>query len=73
MRSLRGITGEIRMITKSKDLEQQAIEHVGALMCAAARTAPKAHGADNLSTLMVTGKEKDALAKEMMRIAKKHD
>ena len=73
MRLLRGITGELMMITKSKDLEQQAIEHVGALMCAAARTAPKAHGTDNLSTLMVTGKDKDAVAKEMRRIAKKHD
>lgn len=61
------------MIAKDKDLEQKAVETVAALMCAAARTAPKAHGTDNLSTLVVTGKEKDALAKEMMRIGKEND
>ena len=61
------------MIIKEKDMELKAVENVAALMCAAARTAPKAHGADNLSTLVVTGKEKDKLAKEMRRIAKKND
>ena len=60
------------MIMKSNDLEQKAVEDVAALMCAAARTAPKAHGTDNLSTLVLTGKDKDKLAKEMMRIGKKN-
>jgi len=44
------------MIIKEKDMELKAVENVAALMCAAARTAPKAHGTDNLSTLVVTGK-----------------
>src|SRR5271157_1256940 len=61
------------MIAKSKELEQKAVEEVAALMCAAARTAPKAHGTDNLSTLVVTGKDKDRLAKEMKRIGKEND
>ncbi|MBM3713593.1 MAG: hypothetical protein FJW56_09205 [Actinobacteria bacterium] len=34
-------------------------------MCAAARTAPKARGIDNIITLVLTGTEKDALADKM--------
>lgn len=45
---------------------------MAALMCAAARTAPKAKGIDNLSTLVISGKEKEALAREMRRLAKEH-
>jgi uncharacterized ferredoxin-like protein len=61
------------MIAKDKEMEQKAVETVAALMCAAARTAPKAHGTDNLSTLVLTGKDKDRLAEEMMRIGKEND
>jgi uncharacterized ferredoxin-like protein len=65
--------GELSMIASSSDMERKAVEDVAAMMCAAARTAPKAHGTDNLSTLVATGKDKDRLAKEMRRIAKKND
>lgn len=34
-------------------------------MCAAARTAPKAHGKDTMHTLVLTGDEKEQLAKKM--------
>ena len=61
------------MLFTEKEMEQKAVETVASLMCATARTAPKAHGADNLSTLVLTGEEKDALANEMMRIGKEND
>ncbi len=60
------------MIFKSSEMEQKAVEEVAALMCAAARTAPKGKGVDNLVTLVVAGKDKDKLAKEMRRIAEEH-
>jgi len=60
------------MIMKGKDMEQKAVEEVAALMCAAARTAPKGKGVDNLVTLVVTGADKDKLAKEMRRVAEEH-
>ena len=58
------------MIFKGRDMEQRAVEDVAALMCAAARTAPKAKGIDNLVTLVLTGKDKDMISEEMRRIAK---
>lgn len=60
------------MITKGKDMENKAVEEVAALMCAAARTAPKGKGVDNLLTLVVTGDDKAKLAKEMRRVAEEH-
>lgn len=60
------------MISKDKDMERKAVEDVAALMCAAARTAPKGKGVDNLVTLVVTGKDKDRLAKEMRRVAEEN-
>lgn len=61
------------MMTKGDELEQKAIEAVAALMCAAARTAPKAKGIDNLSTLVVTGKDMQKLSAEMRRVAKEEN
>jgi uncharacterized ferredoxin-like protein len=58
------------MILKASEMEQKAIEEVASLMCAAARTAPKAKGIDNLVTLVVTGKDKEKLSEEMRRLAK---
>ena len=60
------------MITKGKDMEKKAVEEVAALMCAAARTAPKGKGVDNLATLVVTGEDKKKLSKEMRRVAEEH-
>ena len=53
-------------------MELKAVEEVAALMCAAARTAPKAKGVDNLVTLVVMGEDKDRLAREMSRVAEEH-
>lgn len=61
------------MITHGRDMEKKAVAEVAALMCAAARTAPKGKGVDNLATLVVAGRDKDRLAKEMRRIAEEHN
>lgn len=53
----------------SEQMEMQAILATAARMCAAARTAPKAKGADNILTLVLTGEEKDDLADKMREIA----
>jgi uncharacterized ferredoxin-like protein len=56
------------MITKGSEMERTAVEHVAALMCAAARTAPKGRGIDNLSTLVVTGADIKKISAEMRRV-----
>lgn len=53
----------------SDEMERQAILAAAARMCAAARTAPKAKGADNILTMVLTGEEKAALAAKMREIA----
>ncbi|MBP2655493.1 MAG: hypothetical protein H6Q73_3062 [Firmicutes bacterium] len=58
------------MITKSREIEERAVERVADLMCIAARTAPKAKGVDNLETMIVKAREKDQIAEEMRRIAR---
>lgn len=50
------------MLLKSDYLEEQAILKTLANMCAAARTAPKAHGKDTLHTFVLTAEEKEKLA-----------
>lgn len=56
------------MLKNGLEVEQNAIRQVAELMAAAARTAPKGCGIDNLEVRLVDGEEKDALAKEMRRI-----
>jgi uncharacterized ferredoxin-like protein len=56
------------MIVKGNEMERAAVEQVAALMCAAARTAPKGKGVDNLSTLVVTGSDIKKVSAEMRRI-----
>jgi uncharacterized ferredoxin-like protein len=58
------------MIYKGSEMERNAVEQVAALMCAAARTAPKGRGVDNLSTLVVTGTDISLVSEEMRRIGK---
>ncbi|MDF2635153.1 MAG: hypothetical protein K0R78_2027 [Pelosinus sp.] len=58
------------MIVKSTEIEERAASFIADLMCAAARTAPKAKGTDNLITMIVKGREKDQIAEEMSEIAK---
>lgn len=56
------------MLYKSELLEEKAVLATAAKMCAAARTAPKAHGKDTLHSLVLTGEEKELLAKKMEEI-----
>lgn len=53
---------------QSQKMEEQAVLQVAAEMCAAARTAPKAKGIDKICTMVLTGEEKDQLAKKMEEI-----
>jgi len=55
---------------ESIDLEKKAAYTIAELMSLAAKTAPKGCGADNIVTLALDGKEKDALTEEMRKIAK---
>lgn len=57
------------MIYENIVAEQKAIIQVAYLMLAAARTAPKGCGIDNIEAMIVDGKEKDILSAEMRRIA----
>jgi len=56
------------MITNGVEMEQQGIRQVAALMCVAARTAPKGRGIDNLVTLVVMGDDLQKLSAEMRHI-----
>ncbi|MFW9984959.1 MAG: ferredoxin domain-containing protein [Candidatus Odinarchaeota archaeon] len=53
--------------------EVKSVIDVARLMLLAARTAPKGKGVDDIETMILTGKEKDAVAKEMHKIAKSPD
>ena len=58
------------MIQKKEATEKKAVLTVAELMAAAARTAPKGCGIDNLEILLVTDSEKDRLAEKMREIGK---
>jgi len=53
------------MIYDSLQMEEKAVLLTAERMCAAARTAPKAKGRDNIVTMVLTGEDKDALADKM--------
>lgn len=57
------------MIYQSMDAEIKAAFHVAELMMAAAKTAPKGSGVDNIIAIMIDGEEKDRLANEMRKIS----
>lgn len=57
------------MIYDSKFLEEQAVLHTAERICAAARTAPKGRGWDNMVTMVLTGEDKDNVAAVMERMA----
>ncbi|MFW5767886.1 MAG: ferredoxin domain-containing protein [Bacteroidales bacterium] len=59
---------EYRNKTNHEQVKQVAEE-----MAIAARTAPKTRGKDVIHTAIVDGEEKEALAKDMKRIAEKYD
>jgi len=52
------------------ELEKKAAFAIAEKIVLAIKTAPKGRGADNVVTLVVDGKEKDALSKEMRKICK---
>jgi len=56
-------------IVKSEEGEREALLHASRLMLISARTAPKSGGVDDILTVIVVGKEKEALAQEMDKIA----
>jgi len=59
------------MIYSEKQMEEKAIIDTASRMCAAARTAPKTRGIDNIITMVLSGPEKDTLADKMDKIAKR--
>lgn len=56
------------MLYKRDYLDGLSVLNTAAKMCAAARTAPKAHGKDTLYTLVLTGDEKELLAQKMEEV-----
>jgi uncharacterized ferredoxin-like protein len=58
---------------ESKRFEEEGVLDVARRMCVAARTAPKAKGHDTLTSVVLTGSEKDALADGMQRIGEQND
>lgn len=58
------------MNKKINKTEQKAIEQVANLMCASARTAPKARGVDNIEALIIKKPQIKRLAQKMRQIAK---
>ena len=56
------------MIYTSDKMEEAALLDAAQLMCAAARTAPKTRGLDNVKTLVLTGEDILALADKMEEI-----
>ena len=61
------------MLYTAKELEERAALDAAARMCAAARTAPKTKGEDQLETCVLTGTEKDRLAAHMRELGEKMD
>ena len=57
------------MIYNNIDVEKKAAFQVAELMLAAARTAPKGCGVDDLETFLIDGKEKHELAEQMRKVA----
>jgi uncharacterized ferredoxin-like protein len=55
----------------NKEAERRAILNVACEMAAAARTAPKGCGIDNIEVVILDGEDKDALSAEMRAIGEK--
>ena len=56
------------MFYNSEEMERRAVLDAAARICAAARTAPKACGIDNMHTAVLTDADKDAVAETMERL-----
>jgi len=57
------------VIANIRQNEKDALMQVAKLMLLSVRTAPKAAGVDDIRTLLIHSKEKDAIAAEMIKIA----
>jgi len=60
-------------IINSEDAEKDGLLQVSKLMLLSARTAPKAGGVDDILTAIVSGSEKELLAKEMDKIGEERN
>ena len=61
------------MIITEQEKRRAVLEAVAEKMMAAARTAPKARGTDNLGIAMVTGEDISRLSAEMEKLGKEND
>jgi len=61
------------MIIDSNMAENEVILNVAKLMVAAARTAPKARGEDSIKTAIITGEDKEKLARVMEQMGRTRD
>lgn len=59
------------MLYQSSSMERQAALQTAAKMCAAARTAPKAHGKDTLHVFVLDGEDKERLAQKMEAVGER--
>jgi len=59
------------MAKSGREAEREGVLYVANLMCVAARTAPKARGIDNIVSVVLSDKEKEALAQKMEEFAKR--
>jgi uncharacterized ferredoxin-like protein len=56
------------VIIKSDDAEKEAVLAAAKLMIVSARTAPKGHGQDNITTAILIGEDKEKLASKLDEI-----
>jgi len=56
-------------MVNEREWEINAVKKVAEIMCASARTAPKAKGIDNIETLILSEEQKEMVINEMRRIA----
>jgi uncharacterized ferredoxin-like protein len=56
------------MLRTGKEAEKAAALAVADKMAAAAKTAPKGHGLDDVTALILTGEDKDRISDEMRRV-----
>lgn len=61
------------MIMKNPEMKEEVLIKLAEKICLAVRTAPKAKGIDNLTTMIITGNDKNKIADKMEEIAKKYD
>ena len=61
------------MIISSREAEEDMALNVAKLMLTAARTAPKTGGRDSITTVILTGEEKEKLASAMEKLGKERN